>query len=317
MWGALYPGQGSQHVGMGKFLFENFKPVKELFEEASDTLSLNFKKLCFDGPESDLTLTQNTQPALLLVSVATYKTVCENTDIQFSMAAGHSIGEYAALVNAQSLDFKIALTAVRKRGQYMQQAVPVGEGGMVAVLGLDAQNVQRLCQWACETSGLSPLEPANFNSPEQTVISGSAQLTQWTCENLDKSIFKPEPRRLKLIPLKVSAPFHCTMMKPAEDNMRQELESIKFKAAKYPVIQNFTGKTSSAAKELRENLIRQISAPVRWVECMEEFKKQGVTQFVELGAGKVLAGLSKKVDKESFKTFNINSIEDLKALEAL
>ena len=216
MWSALFPGQGSQSVGMGRFLFENFTEARSTFEEASDSLSLNFKKLCFEGPESDLQLTENTQPALLLVSTATHRVVQSTTGIKFEAAAGHSVGEYAAVVAAQAVKFSDALRAVRVRGQAMQRAVPVGQGGMIAVLGLTDPQVETLCQWAESTSGLKPVEPANFNAPGQVVISGSQAGLEWLRANAKADLFQLAPGesapRMKMIPLAVSAPFHCSLI---------------------------------------------------------------------------------------------------------
>lgn len=316
MWGALFPGQGSQHPGMGRFLFDEFAIAKTLFEQASDTLSVDFKKLCFDGPESELALTHNTQPCLLLVSTATARVVASIAPFKPIAGAGHSIGEYAALVATNSLDFEDAMKAVRKRGEYMQSAVPVGEGAMIAVMGITPEQMVELCQWAEKTSGLGPIEPANFNAPGQIVASGHAKAVEWLQKNYTPQAFSSGgPSRLKFIPLKVSAPFHCSMMKPAEEKMRRILEDTRFSDAVYPIVQNFTAEPVRESKTLRENLIRQISAPVRWVECVEKLRQMGVQKVVELGCGKVISGLVKKIDSEHLETFNINSLEELKNLE--
>ncbi|HEX4925542.1 MAG TPA: ACP S-malonyltransferase [Bdellovibrionales bacterium] len=314
MWSALFPGQGSQHVGMGRFLFDNFSSAKHLFEEASDTLKLDFKKLCFDGPESDLTLTENTQPALLLVSVATYKVLTETTPLKFAFGAGHSLGEYSALVAAGTLNFGGALKAVRARGQAMQQAVPVGQGGMLAVLGLSDDEVIRVCQWAESESGLKPLEPANFNAPGQVVVSGSQALCTWLQTNFDPSRLFAEKKRAKLIPLNVSAPFHCSLMKPAQDKMEPVLNDLRFATPQFPVVQNVTAAEEKQPERLKKNLIAQISAPVKWVQSVTRMKALGVRTAVEVGPSKVLSGLVKKIDSE-LRTFNIQSLDELKALE--
>lgn len=317
MWSALFPGQGSQSVGMGRFLYDNFKSAKESFEEASDALKQDFKKLCFEGPDSDLALTENTQPALLLVSKVTFDAVKEVAGINFSSAAGHSIGEYAALTTAGTLNFSDALRAVRQRGQAMQKAVPVGEGAMLAVIGLDDMDVVALCAWAEKETGLKPLEPANFNAPGQVVISGSAKIANWVRENAKPELFMPPGKtagRMKLIPLNVSAPFHCSMMKPAEEKMREVLSSTKFNRAAWPIVQNFTAEANQEADILREQIIRQVSGAVRWTQCMQNLKKLGASRFVEVGAGKVLSGLAKKIDP-SLEVYNANSLDDLKALE--
>ncbi len=290
----LFPGQGSQTVGMGKFLYENFKIVQNLYEEASDTLKLDFKRLCFSGPDEDLNLTANTQPALLLVGNSAYQILKENAGLKCQQFAGHSVGEYAACVAAGALSFTDALTAVRKRGEYMQSAVPVGQGGMVAVMGLDASQVKQLCAWAEKTSGLKPLEPANYNSPGQIVCSGSAELIEWLKLNIAQAEIEPKPTRLKLIPLKVSAPFHCSMMKPAEEKMQQVLQTMKFSPIDNPVVQNFSASATKDPKTIKANLVQQVSGPVRWIETVESFVQANFLRGIEFGPGSVLSGLNKK-----------------------
>lgn len=315
MWAALFPGQGSQTVGMGRFLFENFQIARETFEEASDALQIDMKKLCFDGPESDLQLTENTQPALVLVSTTTFRVVQSQFGLKIKAAAGHSVGEYSAVVTAGALPFADALRAVRARGQAMQKAVPVGKGGMVAVMGLSEVQVEKLCKWAEQESRLSPLEPANFNAPGQVVISGSQDLIDWLKANAKADIFAPETPRMKLIPLSVSAPFHCTMMKPAEDTMRNVLGELKFSNASWPIVQNVNAQAIIEGATLRDNLVRQVSGAVRWTQCMTQLKTMGATQMIEFGTGKVLSGLAKKIDSEAPAPFNVNALEDLTKLE--
>jgi [acyl-carrier-protein] S-malonyltransferase len=318
MFTFLYPGQGSQQPGMGKFLFDNFPIAKQTFEEASDALSFDIKKLCFEGSVSDLALTENTQPALLVTSTATQKVLRSQFGVKMTSSAGHSIGEYAALVSAGAIAFAPAMKAVRIRGQAMQAAVPVGEGGMVAVMGLDPAQVDELCAHVVQKSGFAPLSPANYNSPGQIVISGSQRAIDWMKENVKAELVWPtNTPRLKLIPLQVSAPFHCSMMKPAEDRMREVLTEMEFRAAEVPVIQNLDAKTHVAATELRENLIRQVSAPVKWMQSMETLKTTGSTLCIESGAGKVLQGLLKKIDSEAFRVLNTNSLEDLEMIEKI
>lgn len=310
----LFPGQGSQAPGMGKWLYDNFKLAKDLFEEGSEALKQDLKTLLFEGRESDLALTENTQPALLLVSTATQRVLRTEKDLKIGAAAGHSIGEYAALVAADVLRFDEAMRAVRARGQAMQAAVPVGQGGMIAVLGLDDAQVKWLCEQAVATSGFGPLSPANFNSPGQVVISGSAKATSWLQQNFKPEEIPGSPRRAKLIPLAVSAPFHCEMMKPAEDRMRAVLTGMTFSAPAFPICQNFTAGLESAPDVLRENLIRQISAPVLWTQSMLTLKQNGLTDCVECGHGTVIKGLLKKIDPEAFIVHSLNSLEDLKSL---
>ncbi|NCN40987.1 ACP S-malonyltransferase [bacterium] len=311
---ALFPGQGSQHTGMGRFLYEEFPIAKALFEEASDAISLNLKKLCFDGPESDLAMTENTQPALLLVSTVSFQVLKSEFGFSPTASAGHSIGEYAAVVASGALSFSNGMKAVRVRGQAMQEAVPVGVGGMAAVMGLTPEQVEKVCNWVQEKAGESPLEPANFNAPGQIVISGRMDLIQWLTENFKPQVLGEESMRVKFIPLKVSAPFHCSMMKPAQEKMREVLQEMKFEKANFPIVQNVHGKAETEGGTLRENLISQVSQSVKWISCVESLKEMGCTQMVECGAGKVLSGLNKKIDGEGLVTFNMNSLEELKAL---
>jgi [acyl-carrier-protein] S-malonyltransferase len=315
MWGAVFPGQGSQSVGMGKFLFENFQSTKQLFEEASDTLKQDFKKLCFEGPEADLSLTENTQPALLLVSTATFRAVQETCGLKLTAGAGHSIGEYAAVVAAGSLKFSDAIKAVRIRGQEMQKAVPVGQGGMCAVIGLTDEQTAKLCAWVEAESEFKPLQPANFNAPGQVVISGTAKAIEWLQANPPKDLFAPESPKLRLIPLKVSAPFHCAMMKPAEEAMRFVLNDLRFERAQWPIVQNLSATESTDPERLRTELIGQISGAVKWTQCVQRLSALGVSRVVEFGTGKVLSGLVKKIDSNGIAAFNINSLDELKNLE--
>lgn len=311
----LFPGQGSQQPGMGRFLFDNFKIAKETFEEASEALSLDMKKLCFEGSEVELALTENTQPALLLVSTLTQRVLKSEYHLQIATGAGHSIGEYAALVAANAIEFPAALKAVRTRGQAMQSAVPVGQGGMIATLGLEPDQARFLCEYVVKSSGFGPLSPANFNSPGQIVLSGSLQAIEWLKANFKPEIFPEPPKRAKLIPLNVSAPFHCEMMLPAEEKMREVLSAMRFSRPEFKIVQNFTAHFESEPERLRENLIRQVSAPVRWTESMELLKAQKFTQCIECGVGRVLTGLLKKIDGEAFAVLNTNSLEDLKLIE--
>lgn len=308
----LFPGQGSQQPGMGRFLVDNFKLARETFEEASDAISIDLKKLCFDGSVEDLALTENTQPALLTVSTATERVLRTEFGVEGAVTAGHSIGEYGSLVAAQTLIFKDAVKAVRTRGQAMQSAVPVGQGGMIAALGLTDLEAHELCQFVGKKPELGPLTPANFNSPGQIVLSGAQKAIEYLKSEVKaEMVWATNPPRLKLIPLQVSAPFHSPMMKPAEDKMRKVLSDTPFKDSTIPVIQNLTAKAHQKSSELRENLIQQVSAPVRWTQSMETLKQMGASQVIEVGAGKVLQGLLKKIDSEFFRVFNTNSLEDL------
>ncbi|MGE0764222.1 MAG: ACP S-malonyltransferase [Bdellovibrionales bacterium] len=311
----LYPGQGSQHTGMGKFLCDNFKLANHIFEEASDAIKVDLKKLCFDAPESELTLTQNSQPALLTVSTATSRVLNSLVPIKPIAAAGHSAGEYAAAVNAEALEFTAAVRAVRIRGEAMQEAVPAGVGGMAAIMGMTSEHVEAICDWVNKTSGAGPLEPANYNAPGQIVISGTKAAITWLQQNYAPNKVPGVSGRLKLIPLKVSAPFHCSMMKPAELRMAEVLKQMTFRDARHPIVQNVTAEPVTEAELLRQNLIKQIASPVRWNECVERLRAMGVDTFIEAGCGRVLSGLTKKIDSNVLNTFNINSKEELLAFE--
>ncbi|MBL7671699.1 MAG: ACP S-malonyltransferase [Bdellovibrionaceae bacterium] len=316
MYVALFPGQGSQASGMGKFLFSEFQKAREVFEEASEAISFDLKKLCFDGSDSDLQLTENTQPALLVTSIATYRVVHHEYGLTPLASAGHSIGEYAALVASGVISLSHATQAVRRRGQAMQAAVPVGQGGMMATLGLDENQARWLCDWAKKESGFGPLSPANFNCPGQIVISGNTKTLDWLRLNLKPEEIPGAPRRVKLIPLSVSAPFHCEMMAPAEAVMREVLTGIPFAKGLFPIVQNFQADFEEDPQKLRENLIRQVSAPVLWTQSLETIKKKGLFQFIEFGHGQVLKGLLKKIDSENFQVWTTSSLDEVRALES-
>lgn len=310
----LFPGQGSQHPGMGKFIYENFASTRLVFEEASDAISFDLKKLCFEGDEQTLALTENTQPALLTVSIATFHALEQVRPFQITAGAGHSVGEYAALVSSGVIPLKDGVRLVRQRGKLMQEAVPVGEGGMLAVIGMTEKEVRDFCAWAEKESGLTPLEPANFNSPDQIVVSGDHRIIEFARAN-----FTPEKlglaKKIRLIPLKVSAPFHCSMMKPAEEKMKEYLNAVEFKKPLFPVVQNVTAKSVYDPQDLRANITAQISQAVRWSQSVEEILLMGTDHFIECGCGKVLTGLLKKIDTQQTPAFNINSLEDIKLIE--
>lgn len=312
----LFPGQGSQAPGMGAFLYENFKTAQLTFEEASDAISLDLKKLCFTGSAEDLALTENTQPALLTVSIATARVLSKDLGVYATVTAGHSIGEYASLVLAEVIKFQDAVRAVKARGQAMQSAVPVGQGGMTATLGLNEEQVQFLCDWTVKNSGFAPLSPANYNCDGQIVISGNMNALNWLKTNFKPDILPGEPKRAKLIPLAVSAPFHCAMMKPAQDRMQQFLKNIVFLDPKIKVIQNVNAEVVTQADVLKNNLIQQISAPVKWTQSMHRLKSLGISNCFEVGHGNVLKSLLKKIDPEFFKTHSTSSLDDLKSIES-
>lgn len=313
----LFPGQGSQSPGMGSVLHENFSTARLAFEEASDAIGVDMKKLCFQGSAEELALTENTQPALLTVSTATARVLERDLGRIPQVTAGHSIGEYAGAVLAGVMTFADAMRAVRLRGQAMQSAVPVGQGGMCATLGLSEEQVRFLCDWAVENSGTGPLSPANYNCEGQIVISGSQQTLDWLKTNFRAEVLPGEARRAKLIPLQVSAPFHCEMMKPAQEKMQRFLQDVPFLEARIPLIQNVHARAETAAGIIKSNLVAQVSAPVRWTQSMLTLKSMGVADCFEVGNGSVLKGLLKKIDGDFFKVYSTTTLEDLKAIETL
>ncbi len=300
-WAFVFPGQGAQAVGMGRSLFENSASAREVFEEASDTLKLDMKKMCFEGPEEILRLTENTQPAILTVSIAAYRTFCERVDLHPAYLAGHSLGEYAALVVAGVFSFRDAVFAVQQRGRFMQEAVPVGVGAMTAVLGLPSDKVVEICENASEGE---VVDPANFNSPGQVVISGHRRAVERV------SAMAKEEGAKKVIPLSVSAPFHSALMQPAGERLREVLRRFEVRKMKIPVIANVTGEPYSSEHDVIPMLIKQVSSPVYWEQTMETMRKLGVERVIELGPGKVLSGLFKRFDK-SFAPVSMQTYEDI------
>lgn len=311
----LFPGQGSQAPKMGAYLYENFPSFKNTLAEASEAISLDLKKLIYEGTDADLAMTANTQPALLSVSVGTFRVLKEQAQLKIEAAAGHSIGEYAALVTAGVMDFATAMKAVRLRGEAMQSAVPVGEGGMVAVLGLEPDQVTWLCEWAEKESGFKPLSPANFNSPGQIVISGSMKCIDWLKTNFKAELIPGSPKRAKLIPLNVSAPFHCAMMKPAQEKMDQFLSAVTFSKPQFPIIQNFTASLVENPAELKQNLVQQVSAPVLWTQTMKLMETKNWMTGIECGHGSVVKGLFKKMENPNFKILSSQTQEDLELIK--
>ncbi len=284
----LFPGQGSQSVGMGRDLQEAFPIARETFQEADEALGFSLSRLCFEGPEDALKLTENTQPAILTVSVAAYRVLAVH-GVQPAMAAGHSLGEYSAHVAAGTLSFADAVRAVRNRGRYMQQAVPAGAGAMAAVLGLPPAEVADVCAAVSATSGI--VQPANYNSPEQTVISGAAAAVEAAVALLKERGAK------RTVMLPVSAPFHCPMMEPAERLLAADFASLGFSGPKIPVICNVDVRWVQDAATAQDTLIRQVTGAVRWVECEQALLAAGATHFVEVGPGRVLCGLLRQLDR--------------------
>lgn len=273
---------------MGSALAANFPAARQVFEEANDALGFDLAAICFDGPEDQLRLTEFTQPAIFTVSVAALR-VLNQKGMQADYVAGHSLGEYSANVAAGAISFADAVRTVRKRGQLMQQAVPAGEGAMAAILGMQADAVAAVCKDASQPG--SPVEPANMNSPEQVVISGAAAA-------VERAMALAKERGAKrAVALPVSAPFHCSLMQPAQDALKPVLEAIPFSTAKVPVVVNVDARLVKDAADLREALVRQVTGAVRWTESMQMLIADGVTQFVEVGPGKVLSGLLRQVDR--------------------
>lgn len=355
----LFPGQGSQAVGMGRDLFDNFASARAVFEEADAALGFALSKIIFEGPEEELKLTENTQPAILTVSVAAARVLIERlagAGIEPAFAAGHSLGEYTAYVVAGTLSFAEAVCAVRNRGRYMQEAVPAGEGAMAAILGLPADQISELCNEASDriaaeiktdiaappdedqaeahsdaplagsassqsvlsdptnspvsvahaaTSHGAIVSPANLNSPDQTVISGSAAAVTLAAE------FCKAAGAKRTVMLEVSAPFHCSLMKPAQERLSVDLESIAFKDPAYPIVANVDARSITRSADACDCLIRQVTSSVRWVECMQLLIQQGATPFVEIGPGRVLSGLLRQIDRGQ----QALNVEDTASLE--
>jgi [acyl-carrier-protein] S-malonyltransferase len=300
----LFPGQGAQKVGMGKDLFENFPAARQVYEEASDALSMNVAKLCFDGPESDLTRTENTQPTVLVTSIAAFRVLAGETQLKPSISAGHSLGEYTAICAAGGLELKDAARIVRLRGRFMQDAVPEGEGAMAAIIGMDAEKIEKLCRDVAEETG-QVVVPSNYNSLEQVAISGHAKAVERA------SALAIERGAKKAIPLKVSAPFHSPLMKPAAEKLSEELIKLAFHDTAYPVFANVDAEPHQKAEEFVALLTRQVTEPVLWTQIVKRFKDHEIELAIEIGPGRVLTGLVKNTDR-NIKTANVEDIQTLK-----
>ncbi len=302
----LFPGQGSQFVGMGATFIESSPTAKKRVEEASDALGLDMGKMMLEGPEEELRLTSNTQPAILLASVIALEALFAKAPIEPTVVAGHSLGEFSACWAAGAIGFTDVIRLVRKRGELMQSAVPVGRGGMAAIIGLSAEEIFAVCE---EAGG--DVAPANFNSPEQTVIAGEA-------ESVSKAIGIAKSRGAKrALSLSVSAPFHTKMMLPAQEGLAKFMETIKIENPRFPVLRNVDGGVSRQAGEIKEGLIGQVTGCVQWVDSMRKLGGMNVTTALEIGPGKVLCGLMKRIDK-SVVTMQVGSVDEVdKTVEAL
>ena len=300
----LFPGQGSQAVGMGKDLAETSAAAKAIFQEADHALNFSLSKLCFEGPEDELKLTTNTQPAILTTSIAALRVFQEQHALEAAYVAGHSLGEYSALVCAGALSFADAAQTVRKRGQFMQEAVPVGVGAMAAIMNLEQATIEELCQRVSKESNLVAL--ANLNSPDQYVISGHVDAVNQVVE-LAKSA---GAKRAMLLP--VSAPFHCALMKPAAERLQDALNAVPFSDLSIPLMNNAEADILMSGAAARASLVRQMYKSVQWELSIRKLIEQGVTTFIEFGPGKVLTGLLKRIDKTAVGL----NVSDLKTLES-
>lgn len=301
----LFPGQGSQAVGMGKDLVDTYPTAKAIFQEANDALGFDLSKLCFEGPEDDLKLTTNTQPAILTTSIAALRVFQEQIGLDVSFVAGHSLGEYSALVCAGALSFADAVRTVRKRGQFMQEAVPVGVGTMAAIMNLEQTKIEELCQQVSKPENVVML--ANLNSPDQYVISGHVDAVNQVVE-LAKAA---GAKRAMLLP--VSAPFHSSLMKPAAERLAEVLRGITFNDLTIPLINNAETEILNSGATARESLVRQMYKSVQWETSMRKLIEQGVTTFIEIGPGKVLTGLLKRIEK----TATGLNVSDVKSIESV
>lgn len=300
----IFPGQGSQFAGMGRELAEQFPAAREAFAEADDALGFSLSQLCFEGPAEALQLTENTQPAILTVSIAALRALeAENLPAP-AFVAGHSLGEYSALVAAGALSLSAAVRAVRARGRYMQEAVPVGAGAMAAILGADANTIEEACRQAAQGEVCSP---ANINSPKQIVIAGNVGAVERAMEILKERGAK------RTVKLPVSAPFHCALMRPAQDRLSADLDEIEFADLRVPLVTNADAQLIRKGTDARASLVRQVSSPVRWQESIELLAREGVGTFIEIGPGKVLSGLV----RQTLASARCLNIEDPASLAAV
>jgi [acyl-carrier-protein] S-malonyltransferase len=303
----LFPGQGSQTVGMGRAFYDAYPAARAVFQEADDALGFALSDIIFNGPEDTLKLTEHTQPAILTVSIAALRVLepeLKSRNLTIAFAAGHSLGEYSAHVAAGTFSFADAVRTVRARGQFMQSAVPPGQGAMAAILGLPVANILTICtQVSAESAGT--VSPANMNSPDQTVISGSKTAVERAAELCKEAGAK------RTVILPVSAPFHCALMQPAQEHLAIQLNSITFHDPVFPVASNVDARLLTHATDVRDALVRQVTGAVRWVECIGLLQQAGVTHYIEVGPGKVLTGLNRQIDRALTTT----NVEDPSSLE--
>lgn len=301
----VFPGQGSQSVGMGSDLANTFPAAKEIFEQADDALGFSLSDMCFSGSDEDLQLTANTQPAILTASVAVYRAMETAGFARPDLVAGHSLGEYSALVASGVLNFADAVRTVRKRGTYMQQAVPVGVGAMAAILGADLETIETAC---AESAQGQICSPANINSPSQVVIAGDSDAVDRACDLLKERGAK------RAIRLNVSAPFHCALMMPAQRRLEADLGQISYAPFQIPVVHNVDAEINEDETKVADKLTRQVSSPVKWLESIQTLIACGVDIFVEVGPGKVLSGLVKQIDR-GVRILNVENTESLRSTQ--
>lgn len=296
----VFPGQGSQFVCMGKDFYDKYDTCREFFNNADKALGYSLSGIMFNGPEEELKLTQNTQPALVTMSAAVWSIVKEKVNPAFF--AGHSLGEYSAVYASGGLSFEETVKAVHNRGKFMQSAVPVGVGAMSAVLGLDEETVSKVCAGISKSGSI--VEPANFNCPGQVVIAGNKEAVESAGEELKNAGAK------RVVPLPVSAPFHCSLMQSAKEKMAEYLKNININTLNVPIINNVDAAVEQNGNDVKDALIRQVAGTVKWTQSVQNMITAGVTTFIEVGAGSVLTGLIKKIDR-NVETINISSVDDL------
>lgn len=298
----VFPGQGSQKVGMMQDLYNEYEEVRQVFEKADAALGYSIKDLCFNGPDTELVKTANTQPAILTASVACYE-VLKEKGFKPDVVGGHSLGEYTALVAAGSLRFEDAVVLVHKRGQYMQEAVPLGEGGMAAILALSREKVVEVCEEVSKEVGL--VQAVNFNCPGQIVIAGAQKAVEAATEKMKEAGAK------RAVMLPVSAPFHSKLMDPAALKLKEELDKVVISAPQIPIVANINGHILASAEEIKSSLVKQAANSVLWEDCVATMIDFGATRFVEVGPGKVLTGFTKKINKD----MELSNVEDMESLE--